>query len=1177
MALKKILNLRQTIIVFIFLFTGIPSLQAQVSGLRSRTISPVPDSLQLDSLPLVSGSVFCINCESQNDFRIDYFHSRLYWTAANRPDSLLLRWRVITAPLSKPLQHKSKSMIEDVFSENPFSYVPSRSSNTDVLPSGNLQSMGNISRGIGFGNNQDVVVNSNLNLRLAGSLSDDVQIRAVISDENNPIQPEGNTQQLQDFDQVYIQLNKDSSQLTVGDFLMQSPGDSYFLKYHKRSRGLQFAHLSQKESQRMRIDAEMAVSRGRFSRNTFAGEEGNQGPYRLTGTNGEIFIIIISGTEAVYLDGELLKRGEQFDYVIDYNSGELTFTPNRLITRYSRIVVEFQYSDRNYARSVIQSGLNYQRKNWQFDGRLFSEQDHKNQPFQQSLEGFDSLNGLSAAEVLRNAGDQIEQAYIPRIRQLDEFNPERVMYRRKIQMGDTFYVYTNTPQEDSVFYELVFSFVGQGNGSYRQQTSTNANGRVFEWVGPGAGDYLPVEQLVSPKSQQMLKLSARRTYGKGSFVQMELSGTRNDLNTFSSLDAADNLGSGIHARWRHLHEWRTSKDSSIWWKGESGFMLERVDSGFRFVERYRDVEFDRIWNRQLQNPDPSNGRTFSEELISQFYTRLRRGRNLNLGYDLSYYDKKSDFNGFRNQFSGQWLPGKNNLYSRLEWLQGKRSLNGQSSFSNYERIQNGYRRQLGSNTGSRQIEAGGEWLRERSTNRLQSGDSLFNGSFFYDQLSASANYRDSSRRDASFELNSRRDYAPKEGSFNATTLARTMNFQAGQQGKGGGSFRMNGTYRSLVILDSNQREETIQGRIDWNSWWLKRMIRSSTFYQIGTGREQRREFNYFKVQPGNGIYVWNDYDSNGIPGLNEFEIASELDRPRADYIRVFVPVPGFINTNVNQFNQSIFIQPSARWKKQPKGWKGLPLRFSNLTALRTERKLQGSDLLELINPLRIEVADSQLISTSTQFRNVLYFNRSGAVFGMDWEWQDRRNKGQLVNGFELRTKSFHRLQMRWNISSHWDFQGGIEWGQNTYFSEFFTNRNFDYAYQKTDFRLAFQQRSEWRIGALYEYFYGLNAPEFGNQQSIEHKIGLELRRSSVNKGTLNATFNYVGVNYRGEPSSAVAYELLRGLQDGNNFVWNLNIQRQISQSIQLLLNYDGRKSQESNIIHIGRVQARYIF
>src|SRR5690606_11767622 len=106
-----------------------------------------------------------------------------------------------------------------------------------------LNTAGNISRGLGFGNAQDVVVNSNLNLRINGKLANDVDVLAVISDENNPIQPEGNTQQIQDFDQVYITLHKDSNTVTVGDFLMQRPRRSYFMNYYKKSRGLQYENI----------------------------------------------------------------------------------------------------------------------------------------------------------------------------------------------------------------------------------------------------------------------------------------------------------------------------------------------------------------------------------------------------------------------------------------------------------------------------------------------------------------------------------------------------------------------------------------------------------------------------------------------------------------------------------------------------------------------------------------------------------------------------------------------------------------------------------------------------------------------------------------------------------------------------------------------------------------------
>lgn len=212
-----------------------------------------------------------------------------------------------------------------------------------------LQRSGTISRGITFGNNQDVFVNSSLNLQLGGKLNDNVEIVAAITDENIPIQPEGNTQQLQEFDRVFIQLNDERNRLIAGDFELRRP-DSYFLNFFKRSQGGYFTTNqpvgkgTDGKPNILRAGLSAAVAKGRFARNTFTAQEGNQGPYRLVGNNGETFIIILAGTEKVYIDGALMQRGAQNDYVIDYNTAELAFTPRRLITNQSRIVIEFEYS-----------------------------------------------------------------------------------------------------------------------------------------------------------------------------------------------------------------------------------------------------------------------------------------------------------------------------------------------------------------------------------------------------------------------------------------------------------------------------------------------------------------------------------------------------------------------------------------------------------------------------------------------------------------------------------------------------------------------------------------------------------------------------------------------------------------------------------------------------------------
>lgn len=169
-----------------------------------------------------------------------------------------------------------------------------------------LNTSGSITRGITIGNNQNAVVNSNLDLQITGKISDKVSLRASIQDSNIPLQDGGYSQKLDEFDQIFIELFSDKWSIRAGDLFLENR-KSRFLNFNKKVQGLATSFNFGKEGNKTNVFASAALVRGQYAKSTFVGQEGNQGPYKLRGSNGELFILVISGSERVYVNGILLK------------------------------------------------------------------------------------------------------------------------------------------------------------------------------------------------------------------------------------------------------------------------------------------------------------------------------------------------------------------------------------------------------------------------------------------------------------------------------------------------------------------------------------------------------------------------------------------------------------------------------------------------------------------------------------------------------------------------------------------------------------------------------------------------------------------------------------------------------------------------------------------------------
>lgn len=91
-------------------------------------------------------------------------------------------------------------------------------------------------------------------------------------------------------------------------------------------------------------------------------------------------MIILAGSEKVFIDGQQLKRGYDQDYIIDYNLAEITFTNRVIITQFTRIRVDYEFSDQNYSRFIVQAAHQQENDKVSFGLHYYSEKDNKAQP-----------------------------------------------------------------------------------------------------------------------------------------------------------------------------------------------------------------------------------------------------------------------------------------------------------------------------------------------------------------------------------------------------------------------------------------------------------------------------------------------------------------------------------------------------------------------------------------------------------------------------------------------------------------------------------------------------------------------------------------------------------------------------------------------------------------------------
>lgn len=1003
----------------------------------------------------------------------------------------------------------------------------------------NLRQSGSLSRGIIVGSNQDFALESGLNFELSGALTEDININASLTDQSIPIQPDGTTQNLREFDKVFIQVEAPNTTVEMGDVDI-SLEQSTFARLNRRLQGAT-GYVSSGYGD---YTGAASVVRGTYKSMSFLGQDGVQGPYRLTGRNGQEFVIILAGTERVYVNGQQVQRGAEREYIIDYGLGEVTFTNNLLIKDETRIVIEYEYVDQDFNRTMIaaEGGGNFLDGRMKIGASVIRQADGDNLLSQLSLTQSD-------IELLQDVGDNLEDAVVSGARVATEEERDRFVLYAEVDTlvsGQSYTIYQNQPGSEEAIYRVQFTNVGEGEGSYRR-VSSQVNGLLYEWVGPGLGSYEPFRRLPAPQKQQMAAI-----YGSFNISdQVELFGewaaSDFDANRFSSLDDNDNTDMAYESGLRVKEA-----NSGI---GEINASVSRRYSGrrFQFFERTRDVEFDRKWNINRSGE--------SKEVINKASLSVSPTEQTTVGGELGIVERNR-FSGIRQASSiSSSEEGIVDLNYKQDWVQSKDGVLNQNGSWFRQNGAVSRRFAFGSTLITPYVSIEQENQKQRNTQT----DSLGQLSqSFYDvgpglrvaflslQLDASVAYRkekgvlDNRLQDEATAIEQRYRLSYRPGSNFGTTnevRLRDKQFTEAFEAEGGRN-------RQGLLIKSVTNYSTANQLLD-----------GEFFYEANTQRRALLQETYIEVGPEIGQYVWDDLNGDGTRQVDEFFL--EISPNEGTFIRQFLPSDELLPV----------IDLNARLLNTIK-----PFTFLDDENWLREISLRSRvDITE--NSTTRDLADVYLLKLSS-FRNDTNTVQGRLLWEKELNLLNGVNRADLRIGYtqnrslnQRSTESIENYTDLTYLNTAFDITDRVRLfldalgGTNRSESSRLQNRNYDIRTFSLKPAINGTVNRSWNAGLEISYARKEDRFPSENVTASLLKVSTSHRTFLWRKLQSNLRLELRNTVVNGRSSAYGSYELTEGTGEGTNLIWSLNSTYRASNLIRISFNYDGRTVTGRAAIH----------
>lgn len=1033
-----------------------------------------------------------------------------------------------------------------------------------------LEKSGSLTRGFSIGSNRDLTLNSGFRMQMAGQLSRDVDLLAVLTDESTPLQPEGTTQTLQEVDKVFIEINHPSASATLGDFneTNDRSGGGEFGRYSRKLQGargtLRWGNFGDANNFAS-MSALGGTARGKFLTREFRGQEGNQGPYRLTGAGGERLIIVIAGSERVYLDGVQMLRGEVNDYTIEYASGEVTFTNRRLITNASRIVVDFEYSDRHYDRNMVGASVKsgFLGNSLRVNALFFQESDDHNSPIDGEMdEATRAILGSSGSDPLKASvsgfrfvgRDSITNAplgqYIARDTVINGF-PFRVAVYAP---GDSLALYTVTfsPVEhmpaDSAGYERV----GLGH---------------FRFAGIGRGNYLPIRTIPLPGIHRFIDVNAEAILFNGFAVSGEFAASRFDQNRLSSVD--DEANNGQAGKLLLQYRPRNVRVGGITLGNVDLTYAERF-VGTRFVspDRVNEVEFSRKWNFDTLPGGDERTREASIGVSTE--------RGLRLGFGYGRLEKSGTF--WSQRVDGQAIVGdslRSDARWRIEHIKSE-DKSGAVLNSSWLRHGGGVAYKVGPLRPAFLLET--EQREIRQGNR----DSLDFGSFRFVEWGPSVSTEELWQMRASAEVQIRREDSTLAGVFQPASVSLTQAYTwqlrdwnsvnssvslSARKTRFDDEFRQRGNINSDVIMIRTLTRFAPRHR----------GVEGDVFYEFSNRRSARLERIYVRVPKGEGNYRYRgDTDGDGLADDDEFE----LTRFDGDYIVLLLPGEALHPVAEVKASLRIRMTPARILAKDSFAGRILsPFSFESFARIdersadpRTENIyfLKFSTFLDRQNTL----SGSQLVTQD------IHVFENNAEFAARLRFSQRKALVQLISSLEENYSRERSIRIRTQLMPEIANQTDYAHRTDRVVGSVQGPRDRDLLVHSLNSDFAYRPFREWEVGLRLMFEQAADDARSETTEADVNEQALRVVYAIPGKGQLRAEMTREEVvlsKPSSDPSRVYPYEFTQGRAFGKNYLWTMNLDYRLTANIQFTLHYSGRSESGRNPVHLARAEARAFF